>query len=164
MAYPDKFEYDGVVMTAMENAIWDGWRDVKSIEFYKMNNPRNVIDKIDATFQLQLKNKMTYNIQIKRSKTCPDTVSVKGATLRSYINKDYDLQMVLIGTAHTAEMYMFYWDDFLEYVEENLYSMKSRYGDYYIIRLSDLTKSLRYKELPYRPEDYEQLVAYWNNQ
>ncbi len=163
MDYINKYEYDHVVMVAMENALLDSWENIVDVEFYKTNEYRNKAGKLDGHFVLMFKDEQKYNLQIKRSPKHSKSFSIRGDTLRNYISGDFDIDMLMVGLAYQKSMYLFYWDNFIEYAIENHTYWKSTHGDYYVIPLIELIDNLHHKELPYTEKDYNNLQAYWES-
>jgi len=163
MNYPNQHEYDDVTMLAMENAIRTFYKhgDIEAVEFYKMDDRRNVVGKIDGQIIVTLNNRHEMNLQIKRSDKYRDSFSVKGSTLRDYITGNFNIQGLLIGLAYDENMYLFRWNEFVDFASEVYPQWKSKHGDYYVIQLGDLTDNLYYRELPYDKNDYEKLANVW---
>ncbi len=164
MTYPSKYEYDDVTMLAMKNAIIDFFADkLDSVGFYKMDDYKNFAGKIDGTAYLTINNGYDLNLQIKRSDIHPDSFSVGGNALRSYIGQDLNIQALLVGLANRENMYLFHWSHFVDYIQENHTHLKSKYGDYYVIDIDILLSDLYYRKIPYTDNDYKKLQTVWNN-
>ncbi len=163
MIYPDEYEYEPLIMRVMENAMKYYWKTrFKSVTFYKASNSKNYRGKIDGQVCLLLTNEYHLNLQIKRSDKYINTFSIGGNAMRSYLENDYDIEALLIGTAYDRNMYLVYWSEFLELAAENLHKWKSPNGDYYVIRLEYLSP-LYMEKVPYLEEDYKILQNYWDD-
>ena len=161
MNYPDAYEYPNIVMDAMENALMRFFgNSFKSVEFYKANDTKNYIGKIDGTTYLVLNNDYELNLQIKRSDKYKNTFTVDVNAMNAYLSNNYNIQALLIGTAWDRNMHIVYWKPFLELAGENLDKWLAKNGGYYIIPLKDL-RVLHMRDIPYFDEDYEKLEQYW---
>ena len=145
--YGDGYEYDSDTLIRMKNAIIK-MTHCQVLDWKTVSDPLNVEGKVDLTLMWDaIIGTAPMNIQIKESSNTKSyNFSVSERALHDYITMDLDIQTLIIAFTHKNKMYFIWWEDFVDYVIENINNIpkykdkRNKNKSFYVFSIAKITK------------------------